>query len=92
LAAFPHIGEPKIAATWAGMIDVLPDALPVIDHTPLPGLILATGMSGHGFGIAPSIGNVVADLALGRAPRHDLSPFQYRRFNEAARSGQSSTL
>jgi glycine/D-amino acid oxidase-like deaminating enzyme len=91
-AAFPHIGAPTVAASWAGMIDVMPDALPVVDHAPLPGLLIATGMSGHGFGIAPSMGQAVADLTLGRTPRHDLTPFRYRRFGEAAGLGPSSAL
>jgi glycine/D-amino acid oxidase-like deaminating enzyme len=91
-AAFPAIGKPTIGASWAGMIDVLPDALPVVDHTPLPGLILATGMSGHGFGIAPGIGQVVADLALGRTPRQDLTAFRYGRFGEGTSPEKSSAL
>jgi glycine/D-amino acid oxidase-like deaminating enzyme len=91
-AAFPTIGTPTITATWAGMIDVLPDALPVVDHTPLPGLILATGMSGHGFGIAPGIGKVIADLALGRTPRQDLTAFRYGRFNEGKGLPKGSAL
>ena len=91
-AAFPAIGVPEIAATWAGMIDVLPDALPVIDHAPLPGLILATGMSGHGFGIAPGIAKVVADLAAGRRPRLDAAAFRYGRFGNGTSLAKSSAL
>lgn len=78
--AFPAIGRPPIVRQWAGMIDVTPDALPVIDHTPIPGLTVATGMSGHGFGIGPGVAGVLADLAMGRRPRHDLSPFRWGRF------------
>lgn len=34
------------------MIDTMPDVVPIVDHVPeLDGLILATGMSAHGFGI-----------------------------------------
>ncbi|MCB8821239.1 NAD(P)/FAD-dependent oxidoreductase [Microvirga rosea] len=91
-AAFPAIGTPTIASTWAGMIDVLPDALPVVDHTPLPGLILATGMSGHGFGIAPGMGKAMADLALGRTPRQDLTAFRYGRFSERKGVARSTAL
>jgi glycine/D-amino acid oxidase-like deaminating enzyme len=91
-ATFPDHEIPKIAATWAGMIDVLPDALPVVDHAPLCGLILATGMSGHGFGIAPGIGNAVADLALGRTPRQDLTAFRFGRFKERNHRKASSAL
>ncbi|WP_134725376.1 NAD(P)/FAD-dependent oxidoreductase [Paracoccus luteus] len=78
--AFPDIGLPPIGRTWAGMIDVTPDSLPVIDHAPIPGLIVATGMSGHGFGIGPGVAGPLADLAMGRAPRHDLSAFRWGRF------------
>jgi glycine/D-amino acid oxidase-like deaminating enzyme len=38
------------------MIDTLPDVVPVVDRAPIPGLTIATGMSGHGFGIGPGMG------------------------------------
>ena len=54
--AFPELGPVKIAQSWAGMIDVLPDVVPVVDHVAaLPGLTVATGMCGHGFGIGPAL-------------------------------------
>ncbi|MCW3780961.1 NAD(P)/FAD-dependent oxidoreductase [Defluviimonas salinarum] len=84
-AAFPGLGKPPIAAAWAGMIDTMPDVLPVIDHAAaLPGLTIATGLSGHGFGIGPGIGRVTADLVDGRAPGHDLGPFRLARFGSGA--------
>ncbi len=79
-AAFPEIGLPPISRSWAGMIDVTPDSPPVIDHAPIPGLIVATGMSGHGFGIGPGVAGPLADLAMARAPRRDLSAFRLARF------------
>ena len=46
---FPELGPVGLQASWAGMIDVLPDVVPVVDRVPdLPGLWLGTGMSGHG--------------------------------------------
>lgn len=85
-AAFPQIGRPVIAAAWAGMIDTMPDVLPVIDHVAsVPGLTIATGLSGHGFGIGPAVGRVVADLAMGRDPGHDLSPFRLSRFSDGSK-------
>lgn len=81
--AFPAIGRPKVVKSWGGMIDSTPDLLPIIDRMPLPGLILATGMSGHGFGIGPGMGRVVADLALGKTPAAELSPFRLARFGRA---------
>lgn len=84
-AAFPALGRPGIAAAWAGMIDTMPDVVPVIDNVAaLPGLTIATGMSGHGFGIGPGIGRVVADLVAGRAPGHDLTRFRLSRFTDGS--------
>ncbi len=80
-AAFPALGKPKIASAWAGMIDTMPDVVPVVDRiAALPGLVLATGMSGHGFGIGPAFGRVVADLVTGGAVGHDLTAFRQARF------------
>ena len=84
-AAFPALGRPEIATAWGGMIDTMPDVLPIIDHAPsLPGLVVATGMSGHGFGIGPAVGRVVADLVTGSAPGHDLTAFRMARFGGRA--------
>ena len=74
-----------ISMAWAGTIDGTPDALPVIDAVDhVSGLVVATGMSGHGFGIAPSVGKIVADLVTGGSSNHDLSPFRLRRFRDGA--------
>lgn len=83
---FPQLGPVKIARAWAGMIDAMPDAVPIVDAIPaLPGLTLATGMSGHGFGIGPAMGRIVADLVTGRAPGHDLTRFRWSRFTDGSR-------
>jgi glycine/D-amino acid oxidase-like deaminating enzyme len=83
-AAFPSLGRPKLKAAWAGMIDSLPDIVPIVDHAPLPGLTIATGMSGHGFGIGPGMGRVVADLVAGWPVGHDLSRFRFSRFSDGS--------
>ena len=84
--AFPAHGLPEIRRSWAGLIDTLPDAVPVIDHVAkLPGLVLGTGLSGHGFGIGPAVGRVLADLATGDAPGHDLQRFRLKRFSDGSR-------
>ncbi|MFC7704071.1 NAD(P)/FAD-dependent oxidoreductase [Plastorhodobacter daqingensis] len=90
--AFPALGAPDLRTVWAGMIDTMPDAVPVIDHVAaLPGLVIATGLSGHGFGIGPGIGRVVADLVLGNPVGHDLARFRLGRFSDgsAIRPGPS---
>ncbi|MBS0563795.1 MAG: FAD-binding oxidoreductase [Proteobacteria bacterium] len=84
-AAFPQVGRPAIATAWAGMIDTMPDVVPVIDHAAaLPGLTVVTGLSGHGFGIGPGVGRVAADLVMGRDPGHDLTRFRLPRFTDGS--------
>lgn len=78
---FPALPAFDIARSWAGMIDTMPDVVPVIDRiAALPGLTIGTGMSGHGFGIGPAMGRILADLVQGNAPGHDLSRFRFGRF------------
>jgi glycine/D-amino acid oxidase-like deaminating enzyme len=84
-AAFPQIGKPQIKKAWAGMIDTMPDVVPVVDRVPhIPGLVVATGMSGHGFGIGPAFGRIVSDMVLGRPTGHDLARFRYSRFTDGS--------
>jgi glycine/D-amino acid oxidase-like deaminating enzyme len=85
-ALFPAAGPVTLTASWAGMIDTMPDVVPIVDHVAaLPGLTLATGMSGHGFGIGPAFGRIIADLVQGRAPGHDLTRFRMARFTDGSR-------
>lgn len=74
------VGPVAIVKSWAGEIDVLPDALPVID-TPssAAGLIVATGFSGHGFGLGPAVGRNLARIAAGDEPIAALAPFRFAR-------------
>lgn len=83
---FPQMGEVPLQAAWAGMIDVMPDVVPVVDRVPqLPGLIAVTGMCGHGFGIGPAFGRIAADMAQGRDPGYDLSRFRITRFSDGSK-------
>lgn len=82
---FPDLTAFDIACAWAGMIDTMPDIVPVVDRVAaLPGLTLGTGMSGHGFGIGPGMGRVLAALATGAAPGHDLARFRLSRFSDGS--------
>ena len=84
-AAFPALGRPGLRATWAGMIDTMPDLVPVIDRlNAAPDLVLATRFSSHGFGIGPGAVRVVASLVAGEAPCHDLRRFRMSRFSEGS--------
>lgn len=80
-AAFPGQPAPRVHRAWAGMIDVLPDVVPIVDHcAAIPGLTVATGMCGHGFGIGPAFGRIVADMVQGKPAGHDMSCFRFGRF------------
>lgn len=83
---FPHIGPIHLRETWAGMIDTLPDVVPVVDKVAaLPGLTLGTGFSGHGFGIGPGMGRVLCALVQDKDPGHDLQRFRLSRFRDGSR-------
>jgi glycine/D-amino acid oxidase-like deaminating enzyme len=82
---FPDLPPVKLKAAWAGMIDTMPDIVPVVDRVDrLPGLTIGTGMSGHGFGIGPGMGRVLAALATGGEVGHDLSRFRLSRFTDGS--------
>ena len=79
--ALPQFADAKILERWGGYIDVTPDEVPVISTVDgLPGLVIATGFSGHGFGIGPGAGRLAADLASGTEPIVDPAPFRFSRF------------
>ena len=85
-AAFPAFRDVRVADSWGGMIDVMPDAIPVISAVErLPGFFIATGFSGHGFGIGPAAGRLAADLASGAPPLVDPAPFRLSRFTDGSR-------
>jgi glycine/D-amino acid oxidase-like deaminating enzyme len=82
--AYPFFANARIAGRWGGLIDVTPDALPVISEAAqVPGLYVATGLSGHGFGIGPGAGRLAADLVTGDAPVVDAKGFRLDRFARA---------
>lgn len=81
MAAWPAFAKAEIADTWAGTIDVTPDSNPVIGPVNrIPGLTVATGFSGHGFGTSPAAGQLAADLVSGCQPIIDPAPYRFERF------------
>lgn len=76
--AFTDIG---IASGWAGLYEMTPDHNGLIGEAPdVSRFLYATGFSGHGFLMAPAIGEVVRDLYLGRTPELDVSGLGVERF------------
>jgi hypothetical protein len=84
-ALFPDLHRVPVTASWAGYIDSTPDGVPAIGETAeLPGLMLAAGFSGHGFGIGPGAGHLIADLVTGDSPLVDPLPYHPARFARSA--------
>ena len=84
--AFPVLAQARIAQRWAGYIDVTPDAVPVISAIDkAPGFFVASGFSGHGFGIGPAAGRLMADLVTNRTPLVDPADFRFNRFTDGSR-------
>ena len=81
---FPAFAGMKVVESWGGLMDVTPDAVPVIDQVArIPGFFIATGFSGHGFGIGPGAGRLMAELVTGDTPVVDPSPYCLSRFARA---------
>lgn len=82
---FPQFKTVPIKASWAGMIDAMPDVVPIVDRAAaIPGLVVATGMSGHGFGIGPGMGRILSDLIQGNETGHNLHRFRQSRFSDGS--------
>ncbi|AYD03528.1 FAD-binding oxidoreductase [Neorhizobium sp. NCHU2750] len=81
----PALKGRSVSAAWAGYIDSTPDGVPAIGETStVPGLVLAAGFSGHGFGIGPGAGHLVADIITGAEPIVDPRPYDPERFRRSS--------
>lgn len=79
---YPSLSGVHVSNAWAGVIDTTPDMVPVISAVDdKPGLIVAAGFSGHGFGIGPGAGRLVADLVTGDDPIVEPAPYALSRFS-----------
>jgi glycine oxidase len=77
----PALADAPLHSKWAGLRPVTPDLQPIIGKDPdRPQIIYACGHSRNGILLAPLTAVVVADIATGQAPRHDLSRFRPGRY------------
>jgi glycine/D-amino acid oxidase-like deaminating enzyme len=82
---YPQFRSVPVIQEWAGYIDVTPDVVPYIGSVgDLPGLTIATGFSGHGFGIGPGAGQLAAQLAASETPSVDPTAFRLSRFSDGS--------
>jgi len=82
---FPQLAGTEIVEAWAGIVETTPDAVPVIEESEkIPGFHIATGLSGHGFGLGPGAGYACAGMLTGNETGIDLEPFRLSRFFDGA--------
>ena len=81
LGYFPWMKDVNIIRTWSGFKDQMFDQIPVLSNIDeIPGLTMACGFTGHGFGIAPATGMLLAELVAGEETTLPLDAFRYDRF------------
>jgi glycine/D-amino acid oxidase-like deaminating enzyme len=85
--AMPRLAEARFRQGYAGAFDITPDWMPILDESPVRGLYIAAGMSGHGFKLAPAVGEMMAALITGTASPVSLQPFRLDRFTAASTGG-----
>lgn len=77
----PKLADAKIVRTWAGYEDLSVDGVPVISTVEeVPGLIIACGFTGHGFGISPVVGQILSQLCADEQTMLNIDAFRYDRF------------
>ncbi len=77
------VGQPLVGG-WAGLYENTPDHNALIGRAAVPGVLYATGFSGHGFLQGPAVGEIVRDLYLDRDPFLDPTAFSADRFGTGA--------
>lgn len=89
----PGFATMPVERFWGGVIDLTPDALPVLGPVPgIENLHVAAGFSGHGFCLGPVTGRIMRDMLIGREQQRDLAAFAFTRFGEGTRSAAPLTL
>ncbi|WP_216217452.1 sarcosine oxidase subunit beta family protein [Amycolatopsis aidingensis] len=84
LELFPIFARAHLLRTWAGIVDVSPDASPIVGHTPVGGLYLNCGWGTGGFKVTPGLGDCFAHTVARDEPHPYLAPFSLERFTTGA--------
>jgi glycine/D-amino acid oxidase-like deaminating enzyme len=92
-AMFPQLATTPIVEGWAGMVETSPDVVPIIGAIEqLPGFHIATGFSGHGFGLGPGAGKAIAGMLTGTDTGIDIAPLRLGRFFDGSPIRPQSTI
>lgn len=77
---FPGL-ETKPSVVESCIYTNTPDFNPILDvHPAWKNIVIAAGFSGHGFKLAPVVGKLLGELAMGKTPSYDMTPFKIERF------------
>jgi sarcosine oxidase subunit beta len=89
----PILGDVKVLRQWAGCYDLTPDKSPLIGEVDeAPGLYLASGFMGHGFMMAPVMGELYAKYLLRGEERELFDRWNLRRYREGRLLDESMIL
>lgn len=94
-ARLPSVADGEITASWSGVYDVSDDGFPLLGPLPgVGGLLVAAGMSGHGFKLAPAVGEILTHAVLDVEPDPRMRLFRPERFEtgDLVRSVTTSSL
>ena len=81
LELVPGLAGVGVTHAWSGIIAPTPDLMPVIDLSAGPsGFVIAAAFAGNGFGTAPAVGEIVADLITTGRSTFDVTPLALDRF------------
>ena len=81
---FPIFARARLLRTWGGIVDVAPDASPILGLTPIENLFLNCGWGTGGFKATPGSGWVYADTIAHNRPHPLAIPFSLDRFTTGA--------
>jgi sarcosine oxidase, subunit beta len=81
---FPVFANAALLRTWGGIVDVCPDASPILSRTPIENLFLNCGWGTGGFKATPGSGWVFAELIANGEPSPLARPFSLDRFVSGA--------
>jgi sarcosine oxidase, subunit beta len=84
LELFPMFAHASVLRTWAGIVDVCPDASPIVDRTPIDGLFINCGWGTGGFKGTPGSGWIYAETIANGEPGRLGAPFSLDRFTTGA--------